>query len=209
MQRIRQSLFWSVNIGWLVALWVSIYPGALEDVLLLVLFLGVPIAIVLGWVSLIALILIARREVLTRLFRCISQMRLSRRQTLQMVITSGLAAALIHWQIPMRLAFSLSQPAFEALRQQAPIAKSYSNPDRLEMQLHRFVGLYWVDEYAGDRAGRAYFRVYSGHLLDWLGETSYGFAYRPNRSTTPFGVPSQFLLLNGDWYGFRAYFDSF
>lgn len=208
MQRVRQSLFWSVNIGWLVALWVSIYPGALEDMLLFAMFLGFPIAIVLGWVSLLALFLIARREVLARLFRCISQMRLSRRQTLQIVITSGLAAALIHWQIPMRLAFSLSQPAFEALRQQAPIAKSYSNPDRPEMQLHRFVGLYWVDEYAGDRAGRAYFRVYSAQS-DLLGKTSYGFAYRPHRSTTPFGAPSQFLLLNGDWYGFRAYFDAF
>jgi hypothetical protein len=206
IKAVCRGLNWTVSIGWLATLVVSTYPGASEDFLLFVALVTILGGGCLGVVGMVAVVLVSQRGELDRLYLQIFQTGLSKRQIGVMALISGLAAVLLYYQIPLRLAFGLSQPAFDAIRQQAPIATAYANPDREEMQLHRAVGLYQVDEYARDRQGGTYFRVYSTHFFE---ETSYGFAYRPNQNFTPFGKPSKLAPLSGDWYWFKSSIDWF
>jgi len=106
---------------------------------------------------------------------------------------------LLQFYVPRRMAFAVSRASFESI---VPSARPSEYQGTL---LNRRLGIYLVDEYAADSRGGVYFRVYRGS--DGLGpdRISYGFAYKPNASGTPFGAAGcQLFRLGNDWYWFRA-----
>ncbi|WP_242053931.1 hypothetical protein [Nostoc parmelioides] len=129
-----------------------------------------------------------------------------RRQTFvpwrEVTIIAGIVLVcyvLLKFYIPRRLAFMISQSAFEQVRVQLPISA------KEKITLNRKLGLYEVDKYAMDSRGGAYFRVFWGG--DGLSPDviSYGFVHQPNREESPFGAANyQVFYLCGDWYWFRV-----
>ncbi|WP_041739539.1 hypothetical protein [Calothrix sp. PCC 6303] len=106
---------------------------------------------------------------------------------------------MLKFYIPRRLAFMVSQSAFEQVRVQLPISA------KEKITLNRKLGLYEVDEYAIDSRGGAYFRVFSGGDGLSPDTISYGFVHQPNSKGSPFGAAEyQVFYLYGDWYWFRV-----
>lgn len=178
---------------------ISIYPGALNSFffpVMLVSIVCVPIFAVLA-------ILFWGLRTLGR--RNLKSIRL-RRQTFvpwrEVTIIAGIVLVcyvLLKFYIPRRLAFMISQSAFEQVRVQLPISATG------KITLNRKLGLYEVDEYAMDSRGGLYFRVFWGG--DGLGPDtiSYGFVHQPNSEGSPFGAAKyQVFYLYGDWYWFRV-----
>jgi hypothetical protein len=99
--------------------------------------------------------------------------------------------------IPRLAAFSFYRDEFESLAATAPTAGE-------KVSCNRWVGCFYIDEYAADKHGAVYFRTVSH--ADGIGPDtmSYGFVLRPNRSEgTPFGWSSyRQSHLIGDWYSF-------
>ncbi|WP_414756661.1 hypothetical protein [Anabaena sp. CCY 9910] len=177
---------------------ISIYPGALNSFffpVMLVSIVCVPFAVlaILFW----GLRTLGRRD--------LKSIRL-RRQTFvpwrEVAIIAGIVLVcyvLLKFYIPRRLAFMISQSAFEQVRVQLPISAKGN------IKLNRKLGLYEVDEYAMDSRGGVYFRVF------WDGDglspdtISYGFVHQPNSEGSPFGTANyQVFYLYGDWYWFRV-----
>jgi hypothetical protein len=183
-------------LGCLTALAASVVPGLLDDLLfpaMFLLILALPV-VVIG--AVVAIVLV-----------CWRRLRLAsipwKRAVLILMIFAG-AFILLKFYVPCRIAFAVSRSAFEELVMQSP------KPSRQRAKLNRRLGVYRVDEYAADPRGGVYFRVHSGG--DGIGPDlmSYGFAYRPNKSGTPFGAAHYRLFtLGGDWYCFRASDDWF
>ncbi|MBD2195212.1 MULTISPECIES: hypothetical protein [Calothrix] len=177
----------------------SIYPGALDDlsfVPFLLFFFAIPIVITLGIILLLILILLAPNGNLKQLINKFPNVRIPW-QGLGMIVAILLVSyILIEFNITCRLAFKLSQPAFEQMLVQAPVSGVG------DMKLNRHLGLYHVDEYAADSRGGVYFRVYSSR---WIFDIiSYGFVYQPNSKGSPFGTRNyQTFHLSGKWYSFR------
>lgn len=178
---------------------ISIYPGALNSFffpVMLVSIVCVPIFAVL-------VILFWGLRTLGR--RNLKSIRL-RRQTFvpwrEVAIIAGIALVcyvLLKFYIPRRLAFMISQSAFEQVRVQLPISAKGN------IKLNRKLGLYEVDEYAIDSHGGAYFRVFSGGDALSPDTISYGFVHQPNSEGSPFGAAKyQVFYLYGDWYWFRV-----
>ena len=176
----------------LTALGLSIYPGVLNDLLLVALFFAC-LAIPIGGISgLVVVIVLARSGVLKGCRMPWSRLALS------LLILLG-TFLLLAFYVPRRLAFATARPAFMQLVPQArPSAFGGTS-------LHRRCGVYTVDEYAADPRGGVYFRTHRGQ--DGIGPDvmSYGFAYKPNRLGTPFGAADYATFpLGDDWYWFRA-----
>ncbi|MBD2206977.1 hypothetical protein H6G33_31385 [Calothrix sp. FACHB-1219] len=177
---------------------ISIYPGALNSFffpVMLVSIVCVPFAVlaILFW----GLRTLGRRN--------LKSIRL-RRQTFvpwrEVTIIAGIVLVcyvLLKFYIPRRLAFMISQSAFEQVRVQLPISAKGN------IKLNRKLGLYEVDEYAMDSRGGVYFRVFWGGDGLSPDTISYGFVHQPNSEGSPFGAAKyQVFYLYGDWYWFRV-----
>ena len=174
------------------ALVISVYPGVLNDVLLVGVFMSfvvVPAGVVAVVVTAIVL---ARMGTLKRL-------QVPRAQVVVAGTMLFVTFVLLRYYVPRRIAFATSRADFEALIPQAPV--SDFNGARLDRRL----GLYNVEEYAADPRGGVYFHVYSG--ADGLGpnRTAYGFAFQPNLEGTPFGAADyRTFKLDDGWHWFCA-----
>jgi len=181
----------------IAALVISIYPGVLNNLIfpiMLLSFLLIPVAAI---VAIVVWVIYRQKGI----FKSI---QVPWRQIAIVFSILFCSYGLIKFYIPRRIAFSVSRASFENyLSQTASTEVSHSS-------LNHRLGVYFVDEYASDPRGGAYFRVYS--CGDGIGpdQMSYGFVRSPNRQGTPFGAASYRLYrLGHDWYWFCASDDWF
>jgi hypothetical protein len=135
----------------------------------------------------------------------------------------ALTYGLLKFYIPRRIAFALSQPAFEQWlyhvqfenrsfppstnyrsgHGQGLVARPEITPEGQGLQTK--LGLYQVEEYImGDRNDH-YFRTYSHGAGLGPDTVSYGFAYQPHPQQTPFGSAGYRLYpLAAQWYWFTT-----
>lgn len=180
-------------LGSLTFLSLSIWPGVLGD-----LMFWIAVSFVLWFpIALIASALLA-----TSLYRRHRQgglLPIPKREATAIPILVVLTLALLFFYVPRRLAFLFSRSAFESTAQSALNSASGLTP------VNAWLGIYWVDDCAGDSRGTVFFRVYSG--FDGIGPdvTSYGFARQPSRHSTPFGAADYHVFhIVDDWYWFRV-----
>ncbi|MBW4507108.1 MAG: hypothetical protein KME64_11415 [Scytonematopsis contorta HA4267-MV1] len=191
-QLLSKLVIFATLIFCMVLLIISIYPGAIDSLLFavtLVSIVCVPMFVVAG----IMVLVVLGRRVKLRSIKIPSQ--------IVVAITGILLVSyiLLKFYIPRRLAFMVSQSAFEQVRVQLPVSRTG------KIALNRKLGFYEVDKYANDSRGGVYFRVFSGGSGLGPDVTSYGFAYQPNREGSPFGTADyQVFYLSGDWYWFRV-----
>jgi hypothetical protein len=124
--------------------------------------------------------------------------RLSLRRVLVLPALVVMTVALLYFQIPLRIGFAAARTGFQSHAAAAP-------PSDWGGKWLGKVGIYQVDAYAADPRGGVYFRT--GTAQDGMGPDlmSYGFAYRPNPTGTPFGRARYRMgRLTGDWYWFAA-----
>src|SRR5262249_19033363 len=97
------------------------------------------------------------------------------------VTVTVIALVLVGFEVPRRVVFALCRAEFATLVDGAPVG-GFGGED-----MQRQLGPYWVDRYGAAPRGGVYFRTNTGP--DGIGPDtmSYGFAYRPNRTGTPFG----------------------
>jgi hypothetical protein len=104
---------------------------------------------------------------------------------------------LIAGDVPKRIAFAFAKPAFERLLDKVP------PPGRRGVPVDLRLGPYRVDRIAADSQGGVYFRTRT--TPDMIDEFSYGFAYRPDPISSPFGRSGyKTYHLSGQWYSFIA-----
>lgn len=119
----------------------------------------------------------------------------------RIILTSSIAVCfvLVLIGIPRRIAFLFSRSEFQRHIATAPASEFEGE------RLGRYLGVYYVDRYAADPRGGAYFRTHTG--ADGIGPDtmSYGFAFRPNPEGTPFGKAGyRYSHVVGDWFVFSA-----
>lgn len=173
----------------LTALVVSVYPGVLNDVLLIGVLLSFLILPAMGTVVFAVL---ASRGKLPR-------WRIPWTQVVVIFAILLGSYVVLKFYVPRRIAFAASRPAFEQMLVQATPSEYGGTA------LNRRLGIFIVDEYAADPRGGVYFRVYRGS--DGIGpdQTSYGFVHEPNQKGTPFGAAKyRYFRLGEGWYWYRA-----
>jgi hypothetical protein len=108
-------------------------------------------------------------------------------------------AAILWFQIPMRIALYLSAPELLAL------VAAEENAGTRRWKPERRIGPYWIDQMGKDRGGGIYFRTHSGPEGIGSDTMEYGFAYRPTLDGVPFGRSRHGLVhLFGEWYAFEG-----
>jgi hypothetical protein len=180
-----------------VVLVLNIYPGVLEDLLLLGLCFFACFGPAIVIVAIVSLIVMAVKGQLR-------QIRIPWRRVGVVFVLVLVTGLLVKFNAPRRVGVSCLGWSFQALVSQAPTAKYVG------VKLNRLVGLYYVNEYAADERGGVYFRTYSGRDGSGPDTLSSGFAYRPNLKGTPFGAARYKLHpLNAEWYWFQVSDDSY
>jgi hypothetical protein len=196
------SLLKTAAVGSIILVLMSAWPGVLDDLAILTIFLY--LMTMGGW---IVLLLVARSIQKTTEPGLVADDEIGagklpgsqRRRLIGYIVISILSFVLILTGIPMRVAFLLSRSSFEQYAAMATASKHDSEP------LERWLGVYFVDRYAADAGGGVYFRTHAG--ADGIGPDtmSYGFAFRPNPKRTPFGSARYRVThVTGDWYSFSA-----
>jgi hypothetical protein len=112
-----------------------------------------------------------------------------------LVVATG---ALVWLQVPRRIAFSISRPSFDTFIRAGEI------PSENQPFEQRF-GIFPTEAIRRDSRGGIYFRTH--HCGDGLGpdEMSFGFAYQPNPTTSPFGAAGYRMhRVSRDWYSFSV-----
>ena len=183
--------FYVTAAGSLLALFLSIWPGMLVDLLFLAAILSVLwVPVVLICIVLAAIVAYRRREAkAVRPFPW--------RRTVAIPIIAVVTLALLVFYVPRRAAFLLSRPAFDQTVPTAAVSEFGG------ASLNRRLGVYMVDEYAADPRGGVYFRVYE--RPDGPDVISRGFVFRPNKAGTPFGAAGyKTRHIVDDWYWFKA-----
>ena len=196
-------------VGSVVLFGLSIYPGVLFDLLFVVAIFS-PFwfpALIIGGFFLVSILGRSARK--PRIGAALdlaaddigaSKATVHQRRWLILApVIVAMSLILIWYDIPRRIAFVLSRPAFERRVATAPNSVHEGEPPG------RRLGLYFVDRYVADPRGGVYFRTHAGP--DGIGPDtmSYGFAFRPNREGSPFGRAGYHLSrMVGDWYGFSA-----
>jgi hypothetical protein len=185
--------------GCLGLLWASIYPGLLSMLFGLAMLLALAsspflfaVLYLLAWSS-------------DRSKESESSLRRQGIHLVLLVLGAGIVTlALLVKAIPLRIAFRLSQLAFEAAVAEAPLSEyGGESPGR------RF-GIYSIDRYAEDPRGGVYFRVGTGPAGIGPNLMSYGFVRHPNPIGSPFGRSGyRTSHLRGDWHIFEASDDSY
>lgn len=192
MKRGANLIIAATAVACLAALAISIYPGVLNDLVVLGVLGFCFVLPVVGALGLIGVILLARK----------GRLRGLRIRWTQAAVIFGLLLGtyvLLKFYVPRRIAFAVSRSSFEQMLPQATTSTGQG------AALNRRLGLYQVDTYAADPRGGVYFRVHTGP--DGIGpdRMSYGFVYKPNDEGTPFGAARYRLFrLGRDWYGFRV-----
>ena len=182
-----------IGIGALSVLTLSVWPGLLEEYFFKALLFSVI------WVP---LILIAFVIFAVRLYRQRHRDRLiptPKWATLTIPIILLFTITSLALNIPCRIGFMISRSAFEELQ------KTISSPPTEPVALNRQAGLYLVDSYATDTRGGLFFRTHWGP--DGIGPDtmSYGFAYQPNNTGSPFGNKAYATRkITGHWHWFRT-----
>jgi hypothetical protein len=171
------------------ALVLSVYPGVLNELLIVGILFSILAAPILAASGGIAFVYLRRTGRLSQLTV------LPRHAAISLAILV-VSYGLLRYYVPRRVAFALSQSSFQAY-----LDGSVENGTSVTLKTR--VGLYFVDEYVTDPRGGTYFRVNSA--TDGPDVTSYGFCYCPNSTGTPFGAADYrtFRLGNG-WYWFRV-----
>ncbi len=180
-------------LGTCLVLGLSILPGALNDLLLIVVLFSVCWLPVIAVGSLIFGVILYRMQKQERL-TCLPM-----KEAIAIPVVIFIGLVLLVYYVPRRIAFRANLSAFEALAANAPSSEYGGVP------INARLGVYQVDEFAADPRGGVFFRVYSGS--DGLGPDimSYGFVKHPNQSGTPFGAAHyKAFRMTGDWYWFRA-----
>ena len=180
-------------LGSLAVLSLSIWPGVLVDVIFWIALLS------LVWLPLALIALALLGVFLYRRHRQGGLRSIPRREAMEIPTMIILTLVLLYFYVPRRLAFVLCRAAFESTAQAALGSGSGRT------SVNSWVGIYWVNECAGDSSGTAFFRVYSS--FDGIGPdiTSYGFARRPSQHSTPFGSADYHVFhIVDDWYWFRV-----
>ncbi len=176
----------------MVALVISIYPGALNQLLFVALVLAIPAASILAVMTLILVVFVFIRGPRGGWRAGEFPWRYAT-VTLLMLITTYCALRLY---IPRRVAFAACRSSFQRLVDEGAVN---------DREFNRRIGPYRIDECLVDERGGTYFRVYSS--LDGIGpdEMSYGFCHEPNPDGSPFGAADyQTFRLGNGWYWFRA-----
>ncbi len=146
MRTLIRVLLGVVILGSLLTLWASIYPGVLSDLLFLGLLLAVPCS---------PFLLLAGGLIACKLQRLTEQGRMDEVPSFELsaiLFVFILTLTLLVIGLPMRVAFAYSRGAFESIDG----AVVESTKDRV---LNQRLGLYYVDKFARDPRGGAYFRV--------------------------------------------------
>ncbi len=202
-------LLTTVQLTCLGLLWVSCFPGALVDatwILLIVPYVlltqygSLPIVVIL---SLLGLGVWFRSRRKTQ-----SPTRSPRKNSLRSIqkrmvwITSGVLVCTVLWislNLPQKIAFSLSRPAFDAF-----IADSANVNQVCGRSVKQQFGLYQVEECDRDFYGGIYFKTGSHGFL--FNSHDYGFVYRPNsKGSQRFGQETyEYHPVSGEWYWFKA-----
>jgi hypothetical protein len=110
----------------------------------------------------------------------------------------AICVCLVLLEVPRTVAFWCHRDRFEDLAATAPV--EYGGTP-----VGRWVGIYYVIEYAADDRGGVYF-VTIRHP-DGIGPdaVSYGFSLRPSRKSCPFGMSAYTeSWLFGNWYSFSV-----
>lgn len=176
----------------ILALYVSVWPGRLSELIFYPIILSPVLAPVLYFAA-IGIMAVVRRCPRSRPIPMWQRCLLG---AIPVVLVGSLT--LILYTVPFRVAFRLARPRLEALVATASRGESGAKP------LGQHFGPYFVDEYGADKRGGVYFRVMTG--IDGFVDTmSYGFAFRPNPEGTPFGrARYDTFPLGNDWYWFQA-----
>lgn len=193
-------VFLPTVLGAVGLLWLAIWPGRIDDVVL-----GFPLGMIMlpalgfWFVLLICLafrdIAHDRRQVPARKWdRPIDKRRWGIWSAAIMFAT--LACLSLH--LPQRIVFSFCAGDLQKLASRA-------NESLIKENVDWRVGPYQVDSYETDERGGKFFRTCVG--TDGLGpdQMSYGFAMQPNSWGTPFGNARYSLChLFGEWYAFSV-----
>jgi hypothetical protein len=197
MKRVMNIVTALTILACLVVLAISIYPGRLDALFFWGIILSVLILPFVAIAALAALYLLVRNN----RWRAV---RIPRRRLGIILAILGCTFALLIFYVPRRVAFAVSRERFEQL---VPLALP---SEFAGIPLNKRLGVYRVDEFAADLRGGVYFRVHVG--MDGISpdRMSYGFAFKPNPTGTPFGAAHyETFHLQGDWYWFCASNDWF
>ena len=197
---------WSVVIGALLslsAIVLSIWPGRLELVGI-TLFYGL-CALTWVWVPLTVVGYWLWRNSRKIALRGQGSSRSGtpyRGRTWILASVLMLSWVLVANEIPLRLAFALSAPAFDVLLlEDEPGASERGRVGQHDLRRARRVGVYSVDTIAVGELGGVFFRTTK--YEDGPDVLSYGFAYQPEPDGTPFGnAHYELIRLRGDWHVF-------
>lgn len=181
-----------VALSCMVVLWLSVYPGLLADYVLIAAIFGfyvIPATAVLTVAILLVLSLKGQ----------LKGFRFPWKHVFVVLSIMFATFLMLLFYVPRRLAFEISRNKFSQ-------AVTAIENGELELPLSNLtVGMYHVDECMTDEFGAIYLRTHSrpdGFSPDQM---HYGFAYKPNRSKTPYGAAHyQLHSLGEGWYWFRV-----
>ena len=211
-----------IHLGCMWLLWLSLWPGLAESVLVTAAIVGI-IGLVYGApVILLFYVLyywLYRRVYYRRkhplLFKAELEMNAAARQRpyqkqlrrwlktscLTAIALIFITSILIKLELPRKFAFRFARPAFDAelarlSTQDNPTQESWSSSDG------KTFGMYWVPEYHVLAEGGTYFKT-GDHGFIW--PYTYGFVHQPHPYDSPFGTsPYNYHPVVDDWYWFEA-----
>lgn len=173
-----------------VSLVISVYPGALQQLLFVLVLLGI-VGVPLWLIGFVILLFARRRKGLNQgdFF--------PKRYVPVTVVVLVLTYAVLKYYVPRRIVFAMHRPSFAAHVAAAPESEWSGEP------LDEQIGIYHVDEYAKDPRGGVYFRT--GTTTNMINIVSWGYVYKPNDEGSPFGNAYYRVHPLGDgWYWFVA-----
>jgi hypothetical protein len=208
MSFIMIFLLAAIQLICLWLLWLSCFPGALVDglwlpIILLYLVLTQYVAVltlvallVLGWA-----IWLRSRPRNQSASRSTGKTRLRSIKKRLIWMTGGMMICtllLIGLNLPQKIAFSLSRPAFDAF-----IADSVKVDQTCGRSMKQQFGFYQVEECDRDPKGGIYLKT---GQYDFLNSIAYGFVHRPNpKGSTYFGKDIyEYHAVINEWNWFKA-----
>lgn len=209
MYRFLVFLFLIVQLLCVALLWLSCFPGALEDATIPLVII---VAVLLQRSGILIFLILAvigtavwqrrSRQHSQRPSEALSLSPHPRRYPKQLTIVTCLVlvitSVLLKINLPQKIAFSISRPAFEAF-----IADTAKVDKLCGQTFKQPLGLYQVEECDHDPRGGIYLRT---GLHDFMFTSTYGFVHQPNpHGSERFGEDVyEYGSVVDDWYWFRA-----
>ena len=200
LRRFLTACLIGINLACVLCIIFSLWPGLLVDVIVLAFVLLLYPAIAIGIVLAIIAAVYFRQRIHTLQNRNDARAQPIKRHpwfgrlALATVAVFMVSYSLIHLEIPRRIAFNLSKPAFEAVLAEAPVTLSFEGKS-----LDKRLGIYQIPSYAADGQGGVYFKT-GDHGFIWT--DVYGFAYQPNQGRNPYGQGGIYHPVTKDWSWF-------